>query len=182
MSEPKKPISRLAEIAPERLSPLQAAVLETLKGNRGRVPTPYKVWLHSPELAERLQALGSFLAKQTSLTRREAELVILTVAAHWKGEYVFTAHAKEARAAGVDDCLIEAIRQNRRETLGVPREQTVLDVARSLAESGAPPDELFERAVRDLGHTGVAELLALYGYFTAVSLAMKLYGVDAEGG
>lgn len=178
MNEPQC-THRLAEIAPERLSPQQAVVLETLKGNRGRVPTPFKVWLHSPSLAGHLQALGSFLANQVSLTRREAELVILAVAAHWHGDYVFSMHAKEARAAGLTDAVVAAVRLNLPADLETARERTVLELARTFAERGTATDELFARAIEELGRGGVAELLALYGYFTSVSLAMKLHGAEA---
>lgn len=171
---------RLEEIEPERLSSQQAVIVETLKGNRGRVPTPFKVWLHSPSLAGHLQALGSYLANQVSLTRREAELVILAAAAHWHGDYVFSVHAKEARALGLTDAVVEAIRQNRPIDLAAARERTVLDVTRSFAERGNAADELFARAIQELGRDGLAELLALFGYFTSVSLAMKLHGVEAS--
>lgn len=171
---------RLAEIEPERLSPQQALVVETLKGNRGRVPTPFKVWLHSPSLAGHLQALGSFLANQISLTRREAELVILAAAAHWHGDYVFNVHAKEARALGLPEAVVDALRQNRPGDLAAGRERTVLELTRSLAEGGTVGDELFARALQELGRDGLAELLALFGYFTSVSLAMKLHGIEAS--
>ena len=179
MSEPKPP-NRLAEIQAERLSPQQTTVLETLKGNRGRVPTPFKIWLHSPSLAVHLQALGNFLANEASLTRREAELVILAAAAHWQSDYVFSMHAKEAQAAGLTDAAVEAIRRNSPADLETPRERTVLELVRHFAAHVTVGDELFARAIHEFGHNGVAELLALYGYFTSVSLAMKLHDVRAS--
>ena len=103
---------RLAQIAPEALSEQQAAVLEKLVAGRGRIPTPYTVWLHSAELAQHLQSLGNFLAQRTTLSQREVEIVVLTVAAHWKGDYVFAAHAREARAAGLTADVIDAIGSN----------------------------------------------------------------------
>lgn len=171
--------SRIAEIPPEQLSPAQAAVLQTLQQGRGRIPTPYKVWLHSARLAECLHPLGVLFTQETLLTKREVEIVILTAAAHWNCEYVLTGHAREARAVGLTDDVIEGIRQHRDVTLPDAREQAVLDIARSSADSESAPDEVFNRSVHALGHAGVAELLALFGYFTAVSLAMKLYRVSA---
>lgn len=169
--------NRLAEIPADQLSAAQAAVLERLLGGRGRIPTPYKVWLHSAELAEHLQTLGTFLASRTSLTRREAEIVIMTAAAHWKGEYVFGAHAREAKAAGLTGEVIHAIRAAGPVRLDSPREQTLFDLVNSFAAGKPASDELFAAAVREFGHAGVAETLALFGYFTSVSLAMTLYRV-----
>ena len=176
MSNPSQ-VSRIAEIPHEQLSAAQAAVLETLLSGRGRIPTPYKVWLHSPELAKHLQALGTFLASRTSLTRREAEIVILTAAAHWNGEYVFAMHTREARAVGLTDEIVRNISENGASLFESDREQAVFELVRGFTTGQPAPDRLFEVAVRELGHAGVAELLALFGYFTSVSLAMKLYRV-----
>lgn len=180
MSEPP-PKSRLPEIAPDQLSVHQLATLKRLQEGRGRIPTPYKVWLHSPRLAEHLRELGMFLTRETSLTRREAEIVILAAAAHWRSPYVLAVHTREAREAGLADGLIEAIRAGEAAVLELSREQTILELARALQDSQPVSDELFARAVRDLGHTGVAELLALFGYFTSVSLAMKTYQAGTDG-
>ena len=175
MSDPV-PASRIVDIPADQLSPAQAAVLEKLSEGRGRIPTPYKVWVHSAELAEHLQALGTFLASRVSLTRREAEIVILAAAAHWNGDYVFRAHAREAKSVGLTDEVINATRTNDTVRLDSPREQVLFDLVKSFV-GGTAPDELFALAVRELGHGGVAETLALFGYFTSVSLAMKLYRV-----
>jgi len=47
----------------------------------------------------------------------------------------------------------------------------------ALAAEGTPPSPVFDAAIAALGHEGVAEVLAGAGYFTAVVLAMKMYGV-----
>ena len=95
--------TRLEEIPSDALSPAQALVVLKLMGDRGRVPTPFKVWLHSPVLADRLHDLGSFLANGTSLSLREAKIAILLMAAHWHAEYVFKMQAGEAREAGLPE-------------------------------------------------------------------------------
>lgn len=170
---------RLAEIAPETLSEQQAAVLEKLLAGRGRIPTPYKVWLHSAELAQHLQSLGNFLAQRTTLSQREMEIVVLTVAAHWNGDYVFAVHAREARAAGLTEEVIDAIGDNAPVSFTAARETALYALSRSLAEDQPPSDAVFEAAVRELGRAGLAEALALFGYFTSVALALKVHRVAA---
>jgi 4-carboxymuconolactone decarboxylase len=46
---------------------------------------------------------------------------------------------------------------------------------------GAGSDETFERAVAVIGHNGVAEVIALLGYYSAVAMAMKTYRVPIPG-
>jgi len=103
------PSSRIAEIPEAELSSAQTEVLRKLMAERGRVPTPFKIWLHSPALADRLHDLGSLLTGETTLSKREAKIAILLIAAHWRAIHVFTMHAREAREAGLPDAVIDAI-------------------------------------------------------------------------
>lgn len=169
--------NRIEEIPVERLSPRQNEVLNKLMSGRGRIPTPFKIWLHSPELADRLQSLGKFLSDGTSLSKREAEIAILCIAAHWHGDYVFTVHAREARDAGLPDAAIEGIGSQRAPLLEHPREQVVYQLASNFGAREPISNALFAQATDELGHAGLAELLALCGYFTTVALAMKTYAV-----
>ena len=54
-------MARLPELDPEKFSPEQKKVHEAiLKGPRGKVVGPLKVWLKNPGLAEHAQALGAY--------------------------------------------------------------------------------------------------------------------------
>jgi 4-carboxymuconolactone decarboxylase len=170
--------SRLPELREDLLSELQSSVLQRLTATRGRVPTPYRIWIQSPKLAEPLQELGAFLSKEISLSRREYEIAVLLIARHWQAEYVFDVHARDAADAGFSESVIADIRAGSSPELTDPRERLVCDIVRGFAQPTSPDDELFDDALTKLGHKGVAELLVLCGYFTSVSLAMKLYRVS----
>jgi 4-carboxymuconolactone decarboxylase len=146
-------------------------------GDRGRLPTPYRVWLACPELARRLHSLGQFLSQTTSLSKAEAEIAILAAARWWRGQYVLTVHAREAAAAGLGPEVIASLAEGRPAEPRDPRQRAVADMMAALAAEGEPSDQVFRAAVSVLGHEGIAEVLALAGYFTAVALAMKMYGV-----
>jgi 4-carboxymuconolactone decarboxylase len=76
-------MSRVPDLDPEKLSPEQRKVYDAIvAGPRGRVVGPLRVWLQSPELADRAQALGAFCRFGTSLPPRLSELAILVTAAH----------------------------------------------------------------------------------------------------
>src|SRR5271170_960743 len=77
---------RFLELVPDQLTPEQRAGLDALLAGRGRIPTPYKVWLHSPGLMRAMEQLGTFLNTQSTLTAREIELGICLIARHWKTE------------------------------------------------------------------------------------------------
>ena len=104
-------MSRLPELDPKKFSPEQKKVHEAiLKGPRGKVVGPLKVWLNNPGLAEHAQALGAYARFNSSLPPRLSELAICVTGAFWKANFEWYAHAPLAIKAGIDPAAIEAIR------------------------------------------------------------------------
>ena len=168
---------RIEEIPEPKLTPEQKSVFEALVKGRGRLLTPYKIWIHSPKTAAAMEQIGTYLNKHGSLSEREVELGIVLIAHHWKGDYVYAAHVKRCLELGVPQGVIDAIKANRAPDLASPREQAIYDLAKMGEEAGPGADERFERCVKALGRNGVAEVLALLGYYSAVAMAMKLHRV-----
>jgi 4-carboxymuconolactone decarboxylase len=146
-------------------------------GPRGRIPTPYKVWLHSPHLAQYMEQLGTFLSHESSLTAHEIEIAVLVVARHWGADYVLHNHAREAKEAGILTETVEEILDGREPHWTSPRDIAVYKIVKSADSHAVLSDADFSFALTHLGRASIAELLALLGYFTAVSLAMKLHAV-----
>jgi 4-carboxymuconolactone decarboxylase len=73
--------------------------------------------------------------------------------------------------------VIDALRDNQTPDLPDPREQAVYDLAILAHEPGPGSDQTFDRAVASLGRDGLAEVLCLLGYYSAVAIAMKLHRV-----
>jgi 4-carboxymuconolactone decarboxylase len=183
VSAPRLPAAgRIPALDPDSLDPPELELLEQLMAGRGRVPTPFRVWLASPELARLLAPLGQFLASATSLSKPEAELVILIGARRLGTRYVAIAHRREALEAGLSERVVTAIEARENPGLSDPRQRAVVDMTLALIGDDPPSDDVFESAAAALGHNGVAEVIALYGYFTAVGLAMKMYAVPPPKG
>jgi 4-carboxymuconolactone decarboxylase len=168
---------RIKDIPESELTPEQAQVFKDLVAGRGRLLTPYRIWIHSPKLAAALETIGTFLNKKGALSEREVELVICIVANHWKGEYVWTVHTRTAVKLGIPQKVFDAIRADQDPVLDNERERAIYDLAKSAMEPGAGPDEVFTRAERLLGRNGIAEVLALLGYYSSVAIAVKLHRV-----
>jgi 4-carboxymuconolactone decarboxylase len=169
--------SRIVDIPPEKLTEEQKAGIAAVVGGRGRLLNPYRVWLHSPKVMRAMETLGTYLNKASSLSEREVELGIVLAAHHWKGEYVFHAHARRLRELNVPEAVIEAIRSDAVPDLPDPRERAIYDIAKIAEAPGPGSDAVFDRATTVLGRNGLAEVLALLGYYSAVAMAMKLHRV-----
>lgn len=172
---------RILEIPEDKLTAEQKKVFDDLVAGRGRLLTPYKIWIHSPRLAAAMETTGTFLNKAGALTEREVELVIVVIATHWQGAYVQAAHVKRCLELGYPQSAMDAIKAGRAPDLPDAREAAVYDLCRIAMAPGGGPDEVYDRAVRLLGRDGLAEVLALLGYYSAVAMAMKLHRVPVPG-
>jgi 4-carboxymuconolactone decarboxylase len=168
---------RIKDIPENELTPEQAKVFKDLVAGRGRLLAPYRIWIHSPKLAAALETVGTFLNKKSSLSEREVELTIYIIANHWKGEYVWTVHTRMCVELGIPQSVFDAIRAGQEPVLDDERERAVYDLTRIAMEPGGGSDEVFARAERLLGRNGIAEVLALLGYYSSVAMAVKLHRV-----
>ena len=170
-------MNRLLELPPEKLSPEQTAVFNRLVAGRGRILGPYKIWIHSPTVADGMEHIGTFLNKKSSLATREVEIGILVIAQHWDADYVRQAHIKAGKAAGLTQETIDAILAGRDPKLSDPHERAVHRFAASLVGGAKLPDAEFAEIEKTIGRAGVAEVLVLLGYYTSVALGMKVHEV-----
>ena len=151
-----------------------------MDGPRGRLPGPYKVWIHNPKLVHAADPLGRhFTPGQYSLTEREREIAVVVITNKWASDYPATAHEKRGKEVGLTAAQVEAIAAGLPTSFEDPREQAVYEVSVSLAINRIVTQGLHDRAVALLGHPGVSDLVSLMGYYTAVSLTMNFYAVPA---
>jgi 4-carboxymuconolactone decarboxylase len=151
-----------------------------IDGPRGRLPGPYKVWVHNPRLVYAAAPLGQhFTPGQSSLTEREREIAVVVITSKWHSAYPTAAHEKRGKEVGLPAATVEAIIAGLPASFADPREQVVYELAMALTVGRLVPQGLHDRAVTMLGHERVTDLIVLMGYYTAVSLTMNFYAVPA---
>ena len=172
---------RYAEIPVDQMTSEQREGYRFLvDGLRGRLPGPYKVWVHNPKLVHAAAPLGQhFTPGQSSLTEREREIAVLVMTSRWHSAYPTAAHEKRGKEVGLPAATVEAIVSGLPTSFTDAREQVVYEVAMALAERRLVPEGLYARAVTTLGHERITDMIVLMGYYTAVSLTMNFYAVPA---
>jgi 4-carboxymuconolactone decarboxylase len=172
---------RYAEIPVDQMTPEQREGYRFLvDGPRGRLPGPYKVWVHNPRLVHAAAPLGQhFTPGQSSLTEREREIAVLVITSRWQSAYPTAAHEKRGKEVGLPGPMVEAIVAGLPASFTDSREQVVYEMAMALAESRLLSQGLYDRAVQALGHERITDIIVLMGYYTAVSFTMNFYGVAA---
>jgi 4-carboxymuconolactone decarboxylase len=172
---------RYAELPVDRMTAEQREGYRFLvDGPRGRLPGPYKVWVHNPKLVHAAAPLGQhFTPGQSSVSEREREIAVLVMTGRWHSAYPTAAHEKRGREVGLPAAAVEALVAGQPTSFADPREQVVYEMATALAGGRLVPQGLYDRAVALLGHEGVTDVIVLMGYYTAVSLTMNFYAVPA---
>ena len=177
----KPTFGRYAEIPFDQMTKEQQDGYRFLvEGPRGRLPGPYKVWVHNPKLVHAAAPLGQhFTPGQSSLSEREREIAVVVITSAWHSAYPAAAHEKRGKEVGLPTATVEAMINGLPASFTDPREQAVYEVAMALANDRLVSQGLYERAVKVLGHESITDMIVLMGYYTAVSLTMNFYAVPA---
>lgn len=167
----------------EDLSPEQAAVYDRIaSGPRGKVEGPLAIWLHSPELADRAQALGEFARFKTSFEPRLSELAILVTARHWTSHFEWFVHAPIAESQGLGAAVIDDIRNSRAPMFEADDEAAVYAYAHELLKSGKTSNATLARVRNLFGDKAAVELSAIVGYYSLCAFALALPDLKPLGG
>lgn len=171
---------RYAEIPYDQMTPEQQDGYTALTAARGRLPGPWKIWVHNPKLANAAGPLGAhFNPGGYSLTEREREIAVCIVNSKWHAAYPTAAHERRGKEVGLPADKVEAL------IIGLPtsfedeREQVVYEMAIALTNARWVPRGLFDRAVKALDHVGITDVITLIGYYTSVSMTLAFYDVPA---
>src|SRR5947208_4375635 len=148
------------------------------RGNRP-MAGPYALLLHMPEMAQRLEALRTYLRGEASLPQKLQELVMLSVAREMDCAYIWYAHAAAARQAGVRDAIVDSIRDKREFTNLDPDEQTVVHFTRELLHNRKVSQPTFNAAMTRFGQRGMMTLTNLIACYAVLAYNMNTYEVEA---
>ncbi len=182
--------SRLRSLRYDELGPEARAVWDGVVGSRGGdqvgadggLAGPFNAFVHAPGVGRRLSSLGRVLRFETSLDRRLSEVAIITVAARWKAEFEWWAHARMAREHGVAAAVVDAIGRGLQPPFESADERVVYTAARQLSETGQLSEDAFGAAQQLLGDSGLVELVSLCGYYTTVSFLLNAFTVPLPAG
>ncbi len=174
---------RLPDLDPSRLTPEQKAVYDRIvAGPRGRVEGPLRVWMSSPEFAAKAQELGAFCRFGSSLPPRLSELAILVMGAAFKSGFEWWAHAPLAKAGGIADAAIEAIRVGKPASFTRADERAVYTFAHELTHNRRVSQPTYDAAIEALGQKSVVELVGILGYYSLISMTINAFEVPMPAG
>ncbi|WP_272011436.1 carboxymuconolactone decarboxylase family protein [Roseovarius sp. ZX-A-9] len=163
------------------LSTAQKRVYDQISsGPRGRVGGPFPALLSTPEIADRVQALGASLRFDGKLPSHIREIAILVTSRHWDCLAEWNAHVLIGQAEGLDETVIERIANDSPLPAQPPENALARDLCKELLETQFVNDDLYERATQTFGQDGLVELVTIVGYFAMLSMILNTYEVAPE--
>ena len=101
---------------------------------------------------------------------------------YWLAEYEWAAHKPFALDAGVSNGVIDAIRDGRTPPFAKRDEELVYAFLTQLHEQRKVDDALYQDLVNEIGKDGVVDLVGIAGYYTLISMTIKVFEVPAPEG
>ncbi len=108
-------MARLPLATRESVPADQREQFDALVRGYGSVPRfgPRSVMLHVPKVHQLLNSVNLYLRDESSLPKKLQELAMLVTARELDCQYVWNAHAASARASGLSDALVDALRDRK---------------------------------------------------------------------
>ncbi|MEY9212138.1 carboxymuconolactone decarboxylase family protein [Thermobifida halotolerans] len=171
---------RLPKIDPNDMNERQKEMAARIAGRRGAVRGPFQVWLNSPELCDRVEALGAFVRFESSLPLRLRELSLLMAARHWDAQYSWNAHVDKAIEAGIPAEAVRAIAERGEPEFEREDDDAFYRFCREILEEHFVREETFRRAEKHFGAQGLVDAVGSLGNFSMLAMCLNTFQVDLQ--
>ncbi len=174
-------LNRMAPVPYEDLDELGKEVYEKLggAGSYAVVRGPGGLSLHSPGVAEGMNVLNSYLrGGHTALTAAQTQLAILVASREMDQAYEWSGHEPDAREAGVDEEVINIVK-NDLDLVGISKEEAnIIRMGRQLFRNHNLTSDVWANTVEYFGDQGAFELTAVMGDYAMA--AIMLHAVNQQ--
>ena len=173
---------RVPEVKREDLKPEDQVYYDEIVESRGGVRGPFPALLHSPELASLVAATGHYARFGCVLPNPLREVAIICASRENRNQYVFTAHVRLARQAGVAESIIDAVKQGDLPSDTPADEAMVMRFVRELVGQRKVSDDSFNAVKERWGIQGAVDLTGLVGHYMLVMQVINAFDIQhAEG-
>jgi 4-carboxymuconolactone decarboxylase len=168
---------RYPTLSLDQLTPEQKAYIENLqkppRNNTGALKNPpFKVYMRSPELAPKLEAVSDYVRWGSGLPPRLTELAIMITARHWSSQWIWRGHYRGGLRGGLDPSVGADIAAGKRPEKMKEDEAILYNYATEMYRDKAVSDATFAAAVKQYGEKGLIDLVATMGYYDTVAMTL----------
>ena len=166
----------------------RSSLPEGAKGSHDKILATRKVilgpiaWVlpHTPEVAVHMAALGDAVRKTSVLGKDHLQIVACLAVHALKNAYLWQAHLRTARKAGVSPQTLAAIESGGPLDALAPEVALILQYGRELSGAREISSATFDSLHARFGDTGMMELATVYGYYLAMTAVAKTAGIEPD--
>ena len=162
------------------LSPRQQEISDRIASRRGGTRGPFLVWLRSPELCEKVEALGAYCRFESALHPRLRELSLLIAARHFDAQYSWNAHVGKAVDLGVSAESLRALAAGEEPSFASGDEQVLYQLSTEILRDHFVSDETFALALAEFGERGLVDVIGCLGNFSMLAMLLNTFQVDLQ--
>jgi len=189
-------MTRLSVLKPETLNAEQKQVYDTIAGDKRRQATrrfamtnddgtltgPFNTLLYAPGVGDAVQRLGGALRFESSLPGHLRELAILMVAARWRANYEWYAHAPIAAREELDESVIAAIKDGELPEDAPDDVLTVCQFVSELVHTRRVTEATYVKTREMIDERGLVELIAVVGYYSLIAGLLNTFEIGVPKG
>lgn len=178
-------MARIGPATRETVPVDQREAFDDFVAERGSVPPsgPLAVMLNAPEMLARGEHLRAYLrGDSSSLAADIRELAMLVTAREDDCQFIWHAHAAAGRRAGLNDDLVNNLRDKRPLTGISPQESAVVEYGREYFRTRRVSQATFDAASTAFGVRGLAELTSLMGYYALLAFNINAFEMLPDAG
>lgn len=160
------------------LKPEHQHFLDRIVRTRGWLSGAFKILLHSPDAAERTAHIGAFLLYETMLPPPVQALTWLFAAREFDCDYTWHAGVGAARAAGIDNRLIDELEHCKPLAAASAEQKILFDFCLQLMRGNHHIDDKTYRAAVDrFGIAASVQIAASLGYMVMMSFIANAFDI-----
>jgi len=163
-------------------TPRQQEISDKIAAKRGATRGPFLIWLRSPELAEKVDALGAYCRFEASINERLRELSLLIAARHFDARYSWNAHHRKAIEVGVSAESLKELAGNEVPHFAQADEQLLYTFATKILRDHFVDQETFDAALAEWGEPGLVDIIGCLGNFSMLAMLLNTFQVDLKTG
>ena len=169
---------RFPDLTPDTMSPEQKAIADAIaSGPRKSISGPFKAWLRSPVLADRLQKVGEYVRFESSLPKRLNEFAILISGRVWTSQFEWAYHYPLALKQGMSASVLDDLSRGKTPTGMNDDETLVYQFSTEAHRDKNVSDATYAKALARFGERGIVDLIAVNGYYDIVCMTLNVAGV-----
>ncbi len=159
----------------------QRAYLEPYEQS-GRLFNVFKTFARHPDLASRFSQFGGYILRESTLSPRHREILILRIGWLCKSEYEWAQHSRLAKEAGMTDEEILRITKGAEAQGWTPIEAALLRATDELHKDAFISDATWDALTKEYDEKNMMDLVFTVGDYNMVSMALNSFGVQLDEG